>query len=177
VGHSGIALQLASVLGELGSQHVVLVHSMEGLDEIGITGASKVTEFRAAESGIDEYSISPADFGLPTAAIDDLRGGDVATNVAITRSSPFRESVLRRTVTLMNAGAGIYAADAADTMAEGIDMAARAIDSGAALAKLDDLVSCTQRLCRTVREWLPDGATETGTVLDRIIAQHESIWR
>jgi anthranilate phosphoribosyltransferase len=146
VGHSGIALQLAEVLGELGSQHVVLVHSMEGLDEIGITGSSKVTEFRHGESGIDEYSISPEEFGLETGNIDDLRGGDVATNVAITRSVLAGEAGPRRTVTLMNAGAGIYAADAADSLAAGIAKAAQAIDSGAALAKLDALISCTQRL-------------------------------
>ncbi|HYJ12905.1 MAG TPA: anthranilate phosphoribosyltransferase [Thermomicrobiales bacterium] len=146
VGHPGIALQLAAVLGELGSQHVVLVHSMEGLDEIGITGASKVTEFKAGESGIDEYSIAPQDFDLETGSIDDLRGGDVETNVAITRAILAGESGPRRTVTLMNAGAGIYAADAAESMEEGIAMAATAIDSGAAMAKLDALVSCTQRL-------------------------------
>jgi anthranilate phosphoribosyltransferase len=119
---------------------------MEGLDEIGIAGASKVTEFRFGESGIDEYSISPADFGLETGNLDNLRGGDVATNVAITRSVLSGEVGPRRTITLMNAGAGIYAADAATSLEAGVAMAAQAIDSGAALAKLEALVACTQRL-------------------------------
>ena len=152
VGHSGIAPQLAAVLGELGSQHVVLVHSMEGLDEVGITGTTRVTEFRAGRAGVEEYSISPSDFGLATGSIEDLRGGDVTTNVAITRSILSGEVGPRRTVTLMNAGAGIYAADAAASMAEGVAMAANAIDSGAAMARLDALVACTQRLVANRQE-------------------------
>ena len=146
VGHAGIAPQLAEVLGDLGSKHVVLVHSEEGLDEIGISGASKVTEYRASDRGIVEYSIAPGDFGLPTGSPSDLLGGGVEQNVAITRSILSGEQGPRRTVTLMNAGAGLYAADAADSIAEGIAMAAEAIDSGAALAKLDDLVRFTRAL-------------------------------
>lgn len=143
VGHAGIAPQLAEVLGVLGSRHVVLVHSDEGLDEIGISGASKVTEYRATDGAIVEYSISPTEFGLQTGNASDLRGGGVEENVAITRSILAGEQGPRRTVTLMNAGAGLYAADAASSIGEGIAMAAESIDSGAALAKLEDLVRFT----------------------------------
>ncbi len=146
VGHAGIAPQLAEVLGVLGSRHVVLVHSAEGLDEIGISGSTRVTEYRASDGGIVEYTIAPGDFGLATGAPGDLLGGGVEENVAITRAILSGEQGPRRTVTLMNAGAGLYAADAAGSIAEGIAMAAESIDSGAALAKLEALVRHTTDL-------------------------------
>ena len=145
VGHSGIAPLLAEVLGVLGSRHVVLVHSEEGLDEIGISGASKVTEYRATDGSIVEYSISPVDFGLPVGEASDLLGGTVEDNVAITRSILSGEQGPRRTVTLMNAGAGLYAADAAKSIEEGIALAAESIDSGAALDKLEHLIRFTSQ--------------------------------
>ncbi len=145
VGHPDIARKLAEVLGMLGSTHVVLVHSEEGLDEIGVSGASQVTEWSKASGEIREYSISPEEFGLERGTADDLKGGDAATNVEITRSILSGEKGPRRTVTLMNAGAGIYTADAAGSIAEGVRMAAEAIDSGAALDKLEQLVAFTQR--------------------------------
>jgi anthranilate phosphoribosyltransferase len=146
VGHPDIAPQLAEVLAVLGSQHVVLVHSAEGLDEIGISGATRVTEYRSTTGNIVEYSISPSDFGLETGDANDLQGGGVEDNVGITRSILSGEQGPRRTVTLMNAGAGIYAADAAQSIEEGIAMAAQSIDSGAALAKLDSLIATSTSL-------------------------------
>lgn len=146
VGHPGIAGKLAEVLEKLGSTRVVLVHSDEGLDEIGITGATAVTEWDRATGRIREYSIRPSDFGLDAGKSDDLKGGGVAENVEITRSILGGEQGPRRTVTLMNAGAGIYAAEQADSIAEGIAMAADAIDSGKAIAKLDALIETTQSI-------------------------------
>jgi anthranilate phosphoribosyltransferase len=145
VGHPGVARKLAEVLGILGSQHVVLVHSEEGLDEIGVTGKSQVTEWSRSTGEIREYSISPEESGLERGTAQDLRGGDAAANVEITRSILAGEKGPRRTVTLLNAGAGIYTADAAESIAEGVRMAAEAIDSGAALDKLEQLVAFTQR--------------------------------
>lgn len=143
VGHPGIAGKLAEVLEKLGSQRVVLVHSDEGLDEIGITGATAVTEWDRTSGRIREYSIRPMDFGLTAGEASELNGGGVAENVAITRSILSGEKGPRRTVTLMNAGAGIYAAEQADSIAEGISLAAEAIDSGRALERLDALVRTT----------------------------------
>jgi anthranilate phosphoribosyltransferase len=145
VGHPGVARKLAEVLGILGSQHVVLVHSEEGLDEIGVTGMSQVTEWSRSTGEIREYSISPEEFGLERGTAQDLRGGDAAANVEITRSILAGEKGPRRTVTLLNAGAGIYTADAAESIADGVRMAAEAIDSGAALDKLEQLVAFTQK--------------------------------
>ncbi len=152
VGHPGIARKLAEVLAMLGSTRAVLVHSDEGLDEIGITGATAITEWNKTSGEIREYAIHPADFGLSTGLARDLRGGDVAANVAITRSILEGEQGPRRTVTLMNAGAGMYAAEGASSIAEGITRAAEAIDSGRALEKLDMLAGATQRLVAARRE-------------------------
>jgi anthranilate phosphoribosyltransferase len=146
VGHPDIARKLAEVLALLGSHRAVLVHSEEGLDEIGIAGSSAITEWSRAAGVVREYTISPQEFGLELGMAADLKGGDVRDNVAITRSILQGEAGPRRTVTLMNAGAGIYAAESAASIAEGITMAAEAIDSGAALAKLESLVTFTTQL-------------------------------
>lgn len=144
VGHPEIAMKLAEVLRTLGGQHAVLVHGDEGLDEVGIGGTTQVTEWDKRQGKIVQYTIAPEDFGLERATRNDIIGGDVAENIRITRSILSGEQGPRRTVTILNAGAGIYAADAATSIEEGIGMAVEAIDSGQALAKLDQLAATTQ---------------------------------
>jgi len=146
VGHAGIARKLAEVLALLGSTRAVLVHSEEGLDEIGVAGATAITEWNRESGEIREYSITPEEFELQRGGFDDLKGGEVDENVSITRSILGGEQGHRRSVTLMNAGAGIYAAEGAATIGEGIAMAAEAIDSGMALAKMEELVEITNRM-------------------------------
>jgi anthranilate phosphoribosyltransferase len=146
VGHPDIAGKLAEVLGRLGSEHAVLVHAEEGLDELGISGVSAVTEYDARAGGIKTYSVAPEEFGLQRATIEALRGGTVDDNVAITRAILNGENGPRRSITLLNAGAGIYAANAASSFAEGIAIATEAIDSGRALATLEALAALTQEL-------------------------------
>jgi len=146
VGVPGIARNLAEVLCTLGSERAVLVHSGEGLDEIGIAGTSRITEWDRSAGAIREYDTSPADFGFETGQPESLVGGDVQLNTDITRAILAGEQGPRRTVTLMNAGAGIYAASGAPTLAEGVRMAADAIDSGAARTCMERLVNYTQRL-------------------------------
>jgi anthranilate phosphoribosyltransferase len=146
VGHPEIAGKLARVLQSLGSKHAVLVHAEEGLDEVGIEGRTLVTEWDERTGSIQEYSISPEDFGFERASRADIVGGTVEENVAITRAILAGEAGPRRTITLLNAGAGIYAADCAGSIAEGIEIAANAIDSGAALNKMDQLIAITQEL-------------------------------
>lgn len=146
VGHPDIAAKLANVLGRLGSAHAVLVHAEEGLDELGISGPSAVTEYDARDGGIRTYAVSPEEFGLKRGTVKDLLGGGVEENVAITRAIFSGEDGPRRSVTLLNAGAGIYAANAASSFGEGIAIAAEAIDSGRALATLDALAALTQEL-------------------------------
>jgi anthranilate phosphoribosyltransferase len=145
VGHPSIAGKLAAVLGLLGSAHAVLVHAEEGLDELGISGPSAVTEYDARTGATTTYKVDPREFGLTIANVEELRGGGVEENIKITRGILSGDDGPRRSVTLLNAGAGIYAANAADSIAEGIEMAEEAIDSGKALEKLDALVELTQR--------------------------------
>lgn len=146
VGHPGISRTLADVLRLLGSSRTVLVHSEEGLDEIGVQGSTAITEWDERVGEIREYAITPDDFGLERGSPTDLAGGDVTVNVAITRAILSGEQGPRRSVTLLNAGAGIYAANGASSIAEGIRLAAEAIDSGAALARLEHLVEVTREL-------------------------------
>ena len=146
VGHPAIAPKLAEVLRVLGSAHTVLVHAEEGLDELGLNGTSTVTEYDERRGTVDTYTIHPSQFGLPAASQADLAGGDAKENVQITRRILQGENGPKRAVTLLNAGAGLYAADAVDSFEAGIAMATKALDSGAALAKLDALSSLTQEL-------------------------------
>jgi anthranilate phosphoribosyltransferase len=146
VGHPEIAQKLASALSRLGSARAVLVHAEEGLDELGLSGPSMVTEYDVKAGDVRSYRISPADVGLGVAAPGALAGGDVVENTRITLAILSGESGPRRDVTLMNAGAGIYAAEAASSIAEGVAVARAAIDSGRAMERLERLVAMSRKL-------------------------------
>ena len=125
----------------------MLVHAEEGLDELGLAGPSTVTEYDAKAGDVRSYRISPTDVGLGVSAPGALAGGDVAENTRITLAILSGELGPRRDVTLMNAGAGIYAAEAASSIAEGVAMARAAIDSGQAMERLEQLVEMSRKLC------------------------------
>jgi anthranilate phosphoribosyltransferase len=144
VGHPGIAQKLAEVLGVLGSSHAVLVHAEEGLDELGLAGASQVTEWDERIAGTRTSTITPEDVGLERASLSDLLGGDAKENAAITLAILNGERGPKRDATLLNAGAGLYAANASVSIADGVRIAADVIDSGEALETLNRLVSWTQ---------------------------------
>ncbi|MCC6315868.1 MAG: anthranilate phosphoribosyltransferase [Thermomicrobiales bacterium] len=146
VGHPDIAGKLARALAALGSEHAVLVHAEEGLDELGLAAASHVTEYDARSGEIRTYSVTPEDLGLHSAPPAALQGGDVTRNVEITRRVLTGERGPWRDVILLNAGAGLYAANAADSMAEGVALAAEAIDDGRAMTALERLVTVSQRI-------------------------------
>lgn len=148
VGHPGIAGKLASALADLGSDHAVLVHAEEGLDELGLSGRSHVTEYDARMGEVRTYTITPRDMGLAEAPIGALAGGDVTANVRITLGILHGDQGPRRDATLLNAGAGIYAANGAGSIAEGVEVARQAIDSGRALARLECLARMTSELRR-----------------------------
>lgn len=146
VGHPGIAHKLASALASLGSEHAVLVHAEEGLDELGLSGPSLVTEYDARQGEVVSYAISPEDVGLQAAETGALAGGELADNVRITLGILNGEKGPRRDAVLFNAGAGIYAANGAGSVAEGVAVAERAIDDGKALEAMERLVTLTQEL-------------------------------
>ena len=144
VGHPEIAGKLAKALVTLGSEHAVLVHAEEGLDELGLSGPSQVTEYDARVGEIKAYTLAPEDLGLERADPAALRGGAVEQNVEITTAILNGERGPRRDVILLNAGAGIYAANAASSIREGVALAAEAIDSGRAAATLAKLAEVSR---------------------------------
>ncbi len=135
--------KLAAALNELGLQRALVVHGHDGLDEITITGPSKVAEVRNGQVRV--YEVSPDDFGLQRATLDQLAGGDAQENAAIIRAILGGERSCRRDVVLLNAAAALVAAGLADRIGEAVPLAAYAIDSGHALQRLQLLVEFTQR--------------------------------
>jgi len=128
---------MASVLKNLGSLHVMVVHGMDGLDEITITGPTRVTELKGGRIGT--YEIHPEEFGFSLAHPNDLKGGEAQENARLCMAILGGEQGPRRNICLLNAGAAIYVADLADDLAQGIRKAQESIDSGAAMAKLEAL--------------------------------------
>ena len=135
---------LAHVLAELGTVRAFVVHGADGLDEISNTGESRVSEVR--EGMVRSYTLRPEDFGLARAAIGELRGGDREENARIIRAILDGGAGPRRDIVLMNAAAALVAGGRARDLKDGADVAAHAIDSGAALRKLDALVGLSRRL-------------------------------
>ncbi|MDF1552498.1 MAG: anthranilate phosphoribosyltransferase [Deferrisomatales bacterium] len=135
--------KLAAVLGRLGSRRALVVHGGDGLDEITITGPTHVAEWR--DGVVVEYDIRPEQLGLACAPAAEIAGGDAAENAAIVRAVLDGARGPRRDVVLLNAAAALLAADVVEDMAAGVELAAQVIDSGAARAKLDQLVERTNR--------------------------------
>jgi anthranilate phosphoribosyltransferase len=138
----GLTGTLARVLQCLGVRHAMVVHG-NGMDEITTTGPTKVTEL--AGGRIREYSILPGDLGIPCATQGDLQGGSTSRNADIILGILNGDRGPMRDVVLMNAGAAVYLGDKAGNLKEGIDAAARSIDSGSAMQVLDLMVSETGR--------------------------------
>ena len=129
---------MAAALRELGAVRALVVHGCDGLDEITVTGPSFAVELR--DSRLSEQTIEPEALGIPLAKPEDLRGGDAARNAALVRRVLAGESGPRRDVVVLNAGAALVVAEAARDLREGLVLARRSIDSGAAAARLDALV-------------------------------------
>jgi anthranilate phosphoribosyltransferase len=129
---------LAQVLKRLGSDHVWVVHGSDGMDELTTTGVSHVAELK--DGVIKEFSITPEDAGLAQASPDDLTGGDARENASAIldvlsgKQGPFRDIVL------LNTGAALIVAGKAQNIREGVEQAAKSIDTGAAKTALDKLV-------------------------------------
>lgn len=135
-------LPMAKVLQQLGAEHVLVVHAEDGLDEISIAGPTQIAELR--NDSIRCYSVVPEQFGLTHAPLNELSVESASDSVAILRSVLDGTLGPARDIVCLNAGAALYAADVADSLAEGIGIAGRAIDSGAARRKLDELVALSQ---------------------------------
>jgi len=133
--------KLAEALSMLGLHRALVVHGLDGLDEITITGTTRVAEAR--DGSVRSYEVEPEEFGMARAKLQDISGGDATENAAIIRAILGGEKSARRDVVLLNAAAALVAAGRADHIGGAIPLAARSIDSGAAAAKLDALASFT----------------------------------
>jgi anthranilate phosphoribosyltransferase len=133
---------LARSLRLLGSARAWVVHGADGLDEISTTGHTKVSECR--DGAVHTFFIHPSEFGIRKAALAELIGGDAAENAAIVRRVLEGQAGAPRDAVVLNAGAALFVADRVESVREGIGVATRAIDSGAALATLETMVKASQ---------------------------------
>ena len=138
---SDLVEKVAEALRLLGLRRALVVHGMDGLDEITITGATKIAEVR--DGVVRKYEVMPELFGMKRAPMESLAGGDATANAAIIRAILSGEKSPKRDVVLLNAAAALVAAGRADSIMDGLPAAAESIDSGAAQAKLNNLVEFT----------------------------------
>lgn len=143
--------KMAQALRLLGTKHALVVHGLGGIDELSITGRSKIWEL--ADDTVVDYYVSPSDFGFPVSDIASIRGGDSAENAAILRAILRGEKGPRRDMAVMNAAAAIMVGSGngnshpnrgAKSLVDCAGRAEAAIDSGAALDKLERLVKVTR---------------------------------
>lgn len=137
---------LARVLAELGTHRAFVVHGADGLDEISNTGESRIAEVR--EGVVRTFTVRPEDFGMERASIGDLLGGDREQNAEIIRAILGGEPGPKRDIVLMNASAALVAGGRARDLKEGVELAARSIDSGAARGKLELLIALSRELAQ-----------------------------
>ena len=135
--------KLAKALSILGLRRALVVHGADGLDEITITGPTRIAELRDAQ--VRSYEVTPEEFGLKRASIEEIAGGDAAANATIIREILSGEKSPRRDVVLLNAAAALVAAGRADHLGDSLPLAARSIDGGAAAGKLDALMQFTNK--------------------------------
>ncbi len=140
--HPDLVGILVRVLQRLGSRRALVVHGIDGLDEVSLAGPTMVGELKDGE--IREYQIKPEDFGIKTAPISALQVASPAESITRMKSVLANEPGPSLDIVLLNAGAALYAAGHADSIAAGIAQAREAIASGAALKKLNEFVACTQ---------------------------------
>lgn len=135
---------LATVLGNLGAEDVMVVHGEDGLDEITITDGTKVS--RCLRGALSTFYISPEDFGLPRYDIKSLLGGDKEDNAKIFISILMGEKGPKRDIVLMNASAALVIAGKTEGLRDAMLLAADAIDSGSALRKLNDIIKVSNSI-------------------------------
>ena len=131
-------------LQRLGAEHAVVVYGRDGMDEVSLGAATLVGELRNVE--IREYEIHPEDFGMPMASNRALRVETPEQSRTMLLGVLDNEAGAARDIVILNAGAALYAANVADSMVAGVALARKAIESGAARQKLDQLIAVTRQL-------------------------------
>jgi anthranilate phosphoribosyltransferase len=132
------------VLQRLGSEHVLVVYGMNGMDEVSLSGETLVGELKNGE--VREYVVHPSDFGLPVYDSRVLRVANKDESVQCIQRALANEDGPIRDIVLLNAGTALYAAGVAATVVEGVKRAREAVASGAAAAKLSQFVAVTNQL-------------------------------
>ena len=133
--------KLAEALSMLGARRALVVHGADGLDEITITGPTRIGEVRDGQ--VRSYEVTPEEFGMERASVEEISGGDAVENAAIVREVLAGKKSPRRDVVLLNSAAALVAAGKAEHLGDALPLAADSIDSGAAGKKLDALVRFT----------------------------------
>ncbi len=132
---------LAQVLGKLGSERAWIVHGSDGLDELTTTGPSHVAELKNGK--VTTFEVTPADAGLETASMKDLKGGDAETNAIALNAVIDGHQAAFRDIVILNSAAALIVAGKADDLKAGAQMAADCLDSGKARKALEALVRIT----------------------------------
>ena len=130
---------MASVLKQLGSNHVMVVHAEDGMDEISISAPTHVAELKQGE--VSTYTVRPSDFGMESASLEELRVDSAEQSLAMIRAVLADNPGPARDIVCLNAGAAIYVSGCADSLAGGVEAARAAISSGKAAAVLQNLVA------------------------------------
>lgn len=134
---------VAHALAGLGTARAFVVHGADGLDELSTTGTNEVWEVH--DGGVHHTVLDSEDLGLARASLDDLRGGEAGTNADVARATLGGQAGAVRDIVLLNAAAGLIAADVAGGWHEGLAGARESIDSGSALACLDRMIEVSRR--------------------------------
>lgn len=146
--HRDLCRTLAEVLGRLGSEHVMVVHAEDGLDEISLAGATHVAELSAGT--VNEYTIHPSDFDIAAQSLEGLSVGSAEESLALIRNALGKRNSdaaqKASDIIALNAGAAIYVSGVADSLAQGVAMAQDAIGSGLAREKIQELAAFTECL-------------------------------
>jgi anthranilate phosphoribosyltransferase len=139
-----LTAKLAKVLQKLGSEHVLVVHGADGMDEISFTGDTFVAELKNGQ--VTEYVLNPAQFGMATHQLKDIQIQNAAESKAMILDVLNGKAGAARDIVLMNAGAAIYVSGQAESLQAGIHKAAEVIDSGASLEKLNQLITSSNKV-------------------------------
>lgn len=133
---------MAEVLKKLGSDQVIVVHGHDGMDEISVSGPTKVAQLKDGQ--ISEYDIEPAQFGIDVSTVDSVRVDSATQSLEMVNSVLDDQPGAARDIVLLNAGAAICVAGLADSIEQGVQLARAAVSSGKAKEKLQALVALTQ---------------------------------
>lgn len=135
---------VANVLLKLGVEKAMVIHGLDGMDEISTTGKTKVSE--VIDGHVDTYEIDPLEYGIERAKKEDLEGGNAIENAQIIKAILNGEKGHKRNIVLINAAAALYVGKAAGKLSDGLAMAAEIIDSKKALNKLTEFCEYTQNI-------------------------------